>query len=116
MLTIRAAQMDAFAKHRRQDFEERLKAHLARVLAEAGQTVEEDRLARQIGLGVASGLRFFSAEKDVARYCEIVMMRLGGWDQGDHPARALDMLQAKVIEPSSRLDNFEKFLTRKRRR
>ena len=116
MLTIRAVQMEAFGRQRRRDFEERLRVHLARVMAEAGRPVEADRLARQVSAGVTSGLRFFSAEKDVARYCEIVMTRLGGWDEADHPARALEMLKASVVEPARRLDSFETFLTRKRRR
>jgi hypothetical protein len=115
MLTIRASQMETLARSRRMDFERRLTAHLERVLTDRGISIDRGELERHVSVGVASGLRFFRAEKDVARYCEIVMTRAGNWDK-EHSAPALEMLSPEVIDPRKRLDNFERCLTRRWRR
>lgn len=110
MLTIRKEQMDKFARVRTEDFERKLVAHLKELVRQGAITVDESRIEEQVRRGVASGMRFFRTEKDLARYCEIVLTKLGGWHGQDHPEAALRMLRSGSIEAERRLDNFGRWI------
>jgi len=116
MLTIRKAQMDEMARVRIESFERRLTAHLREVLRERVAALDDIRLEEQVRRGVASGLRFFKTEKDLTRYCEIVLTILGGWQEQDHPEPALEILRPDSIEAGQRLANFERWVGKKGRR
>jgi len=114
MLVIRDEQLKVFERDRRGDFEQRLAAHLGRLNAARGWGFSESDLAEQVKRGVASGLRFFQRERDVARYCEVVLDRLGGWHGEDHPADALSMLGSNSSPPARRIEYFERWVNRRK--
>ena len=114
MLTIRKEQMKAFERSRMGDFEHRLIGHLGRLLEDAKVPAGEGELASQVHVGIERGLRYFRKENDLARYCEIVLLKLGGWTDQDHPQPAVQMLQSKAVAPDVRLRNFERWATLRR--
>jgi hypothetical protein len=115
MLTIRNEQMRIFQNQREADFRHRLFERLKQVRRDAGLKVSDDQLAHQMERGLASGRRFFSTEKDLARYAEIVLTRMGGWSAGDHPAQVIDLLASRAIAGARRLDNLEYWLAKTKR-
>lgn len=117
MLTIRQPQIDAFARAELEDFTRRLVVHLSELARTRGAIpVDTAGIDEQVRRGVASGVRFFRTEKDLARYCEIVLTRLGGWQEKDHPSAVLELLRPPSIAAERRLDNFELWIRMKRKR
>ena len=114
MLTIRDEQMRVFERSRMENYEDRLIRHLSRLLEDARISTAEDELAAQVRVGIDRGLRFFRREKDVARYCEIVLLKLGGWTDQDHPKPAMQILHSQAVAPDVRLNNFERWATLQR--
>jgi hypothetical protein len=112
MLVIRNEQMKVFERERVEAFKCRLAAHLRGVLDRIGRKMPEDKFAAQLALGFERGQRFFRNESDLARYSEIVLLRLGGWSEEDHPERALQMLRARDVSAQTRLNNFERWAER----
>ena len=111
MLTIRREQMKVFEVQREADFRRRLHAHARKLLNDARREISDEELTSQLTLGLARGRRFFRAETDLARYVEVVLTKLGGWDpQNDHPEAALQMLRAPGVQPQTRLDNFARWI------
>jgi hypothetical protein len=109
MLVIRKEQLAALADDRRSDFERRLLPHCRQVVDAAGLAFDEATLAGAVSLALRHGSRFFTAERDLARYCEIVLIRLAGRipEQPD----ALEMLQNDALASDVRLRNFERWAT-----
>ena len=107
MLKIRNEQIRAMARQQTVDFEGRLAVYLQPVLAEAGKSLPQSELAAQVAAGVESGRRFFRTEADIARYAEIVLLHLGGWNGEDHSSDVLELLRPKVLSAEARLHNLE---------
>lgn len=107
MLTIRSEQMRALQVARLEQFERHAMARVEANLPHL--TMDLPALVTQVRIGVARGLRHFSAEEDVARYVEIVLRHLGGWSGDEHPAPALEMIHSGSLPAARRLDNFERW-------
>jgi len=108
MLAIRQEQLDVFAQARLRDFERRLLPHILERLNAAGVDLDERVVAAQVRRAITSARRFFHTERDVARYCEIVVVQLKG--ETDHPTKALDMLSSPSLDGRVRLNNFERWV------
>ena len=109
MLIIRKEQMQALAEPHLKDFEQRLLAHCRHAVDERGLVFDQTDLAAHVRSGLMAGLRFFATERDIARYCEIVLVRLGGWT-GDPPAEATEILASASLPADVRLRNFERWV------
>ena len=108
MLVIRKAQMHALAEPHLRDFERRLLAHCRHTIDPQGLVFGDAELAAQVKAGLAAGLKYFATERDIARYCEIVLLMLGGWD-GGHPPEAREILASNSLPAAVRLGNFERW-------
>lgn len=110
MLVIRNEQLTALADERLTRFEQRLLPHCRKIVDAAGLAFDETALAGAVNLALRRGARFFKIERDLARYCEIVLLRLGG-RTADLPDTAIEMLQNEALAPEVRLRNFERWAT-----
>lgn len=113
MLTIRREQMKAFEQSLRAGIERRVTAHLRERNRAVGWFATDAELTSQAERGVESGLRFFEADQDLQRYCEIVFTDLGGWNGADHPATALAILSSQGLTAARRIENFERWANRR---
>jgi hypothetical protein len=109
LLRIRNEQMSAFESARMADFENRLFKASRGSVHWLGEPMPEEKVRAQLALCLSSGRRFFSTERDLAKYVEITMAYLGGCTGADHPRAALEMLVAPALRPERRLDNFERW-------
>jgi hypothetical protein len=109
MLVIRNEQLTALADERLTEFERRLLPHCRQVVDTAGLAFDETALAGAVNRALRRGSRFFKVEHDLARYCEIVLLQLGG--RTDLPDAANEMLQNDALTPEVRLRNFERWAT-----
>ena len=110
MLVIRREQLTALADERLTEFEQRLLPHCRQVVDAAGLTFDEDALTGAVRAALRRGARFFKLERDLVRYCEIVLVRLGG-RTADLPDAAIEMLHNEALAPDVRLRNFERWAT-----
>lgn len=106
--------MAVFRNRREADFRRRLLERLTQVRNEAGLKLSDAQLAQQMDRGLASGRRFFSTESDLARYMEIVLTRLGGWSNTDHPPLAIELLSSRAVSGARRLSNLEFWIAKTR--
>lgn len=113
MLSIRSEQMAAFAQARLGDFRRRLRAYLYAESVRGGRTVPDDRLDRQLALVLDRGQRYFRSERDLARYARILILQPGGWDEREHADAVEEMLRPHALDGAIRLDNLERWLSRK---
>ena len=114
-LVIRDEQMAVFRNRSEADFRRRLLERFGHIRNTAGLTLSDDELKDQLGRALASGRRFFSTERDLARYSEIVLTRMGGWSNRDHPRQVIDLLASRAVAGARRLDNLEHWITKTRR-
>ena len=114
MLVIRDEQMAVFRNQLEGDFRRRLFERLKQVRDDGLPALTDDRLSEQMERGLRSGRRFFSTERDLARYLEIVLTRLGGWNGDDHPQPAIDLLASLAVPGQRRLDHLEIWLGKAR--
>ena len=114
-LVIRDEQMAVFRNRSEADFRRRLFERLSQINENAGQTLTDDALANQMERAITSGRRFFSTERDLARYVEIVFTRMGGWSDNDHPRQVIDLLASRAVAGARRLDNLEHWIVKTRR-
>jgi hypothetical protein len=114
-LVIRDEQMAVFRNRSEADFRRRLRERFTQIRHSAGLTLSDDDLADQLDRALASGRRFFSTERDLARYAEIVLTRLGGWSNRDHPRQVIDLLASRAVAGARRLDNLEHWIAKTRR-
>ena len=112
VLVIRKEQMAVFRDQREADFRRRLLQRLTKVRDDAGLKLSDGELAQQMERGLASGRRFFATERDLARYAEIVLTRLGGWSDADHPPQAIDLLASHAVPGERRLGNLEYWIAK----
>ena len=107
---IRDEQMAVFRNRLEGDFRRRLFERLKQVRDVSLPTLTDDRLSDQMERGLRSGRRFFSRERDLARYLEIVLTLMGGWSGDDHPQPAIDLLTSGAVPGQRRLDHLEIWL------
>jgi len=100
--------MQALAEPQLRDFERRLLTHCRHTVDRQGLVFSDAELATHVKAGLAAGLRYFATERDIARYCEIVLVTLGGWN-GDHPPEAKEILGSDSLPAAVRLSNFERW-------
>jgi hypothetical protein len=112
MLVIRKEQFAALGRHCESDFKRRVLDHLMALRAQHGLSLTDQALAQQMERGLASGRRFFSSETDLVRYLDIVMTRMGGWSDTDHPPKVMRLLEGRSLPGARRLDNLERWLLR----
>ena len=92
------------------DFQRRLFQRLKQLKDDGLTTLTNNRLGEQMEHGLRSGRRFFSTERDLARYLEIVLTRMGGWNGEDHPQPVIDLLASLSVPGQRRLDHLEIWL------
>ena len=112
MLVIRREQLVALGEQCESDFRRRLLNHLMELRAQYGLSLTDHELAKKMERGLASGRRFFSSESDLVRYIDIVMTRMGGWSDADHPPKVMRLLEGRSLPGARRLDNLEHWLRR----
>ena len=113
MLVIRKEQFRAFQQARRESLSRRLTIRFRELDAPRESHWSEAELENQIRRAVENGLRFFRSDEDILRYCDVVVKRLGGWEEGEHPAAAVSMLEARSIGPTKRIENFERWASKR---
>lgn len=114
-LVIRDEQMAVFRNRSEADFRRRLLARLKEIRASAGLNLPDDELVDQMNRALVSGRRFFSTERDLVRYAEIVLTKMGGWSNRDHPRQVIDLLASRAVPGARRLDNLELWIAKTRR-
>jgi hypothetical protein len=115
MLVIRNEQLAAMGEVREADFRRRVLNHLRGLRDRRTLALNDNELEQQMAAGLKSGRRFFTAERDLVRYLEIVLTRMGGWHGTDHPPRVLSLLAGRSLPGGRRLDNLERWLVRRGR-
>jgi hypothetical protein len=112
MLVIRREQLAALGEQCESDFRRRLLNHLIPLRTQYGRSLTDQELAKQMERGLTSGRRFFTSEIDLVRYVDIVMTRMGGWSDNDHPPKVMRLLEGRSLPGARRLDNLEHWLRR----
>ena len=103
MLLIRNEQLQQLSRAARADFERRLCLHLNRT---AG--VSPARLETEVPAAIDSAADFdITAERDVARYCELLYQIQGKPRASELPKPALNILLAYGVPPEVKLDRLE---------
>ena len=113
MLMIRREQFHAFDRARRESLSRRLMIRLREMDAARGSRWSEAEFEAQTRRGVENGVRFFRNDDDVLRYCDVVLNRLGGWEEAEHPKTAVSMLATGSIAPARRIENFDRWASRR---
>jgi hypothetical protein len=107
MLTIRPDQMAAFERASADGFEQRLFTHVHTLLREKGVAVLAPELRARISAAVTQAKEYyFKREIDIANFVEIVIVRLGGFDEKDCPKPLLCELYTYGADPESKLKKF----------
>jgi hypothetical protein len=115
MLVIRSEQLAVFGEWRESDFRSRLFNHLVELRAHHRLSLTDRELGQQMERGLASGRRFFTSEIDLVRYIDIVITRMGGWSDTDHPPKVMRLLGGRSLPGARRLDSLEHWLLRRGR-
>lgn len=103
MLLIRTEQLQQLSSSARADFERRLCLHLNRT---AG--IPPARLETEVPAAIDSAAEFeITAERDVARYCELLYQIQGQPQPSELPKPALNILLANGVQPEVKLDRLQ---------
>ena len=102
------ADLDNYSQQRNQEFRNRLAIHLSELLQSQQKQVDMEHLYSQIDKGLKRAKRYLlTTESDIARYLEIMCVRLGGLAAERDPITVQNMLFDRRVEIAARLDGLE---------
>jgi hypothetical protein len=110
MLTIRKEQLAVFGPLGKKAFEDRVIAHLKKVLPEQSETLGEPKLRESIQYGTqrAAAYRILS-ERDVCKYIDLMILYGRDFDKDPNLPWAQSILQNQALRnPSSKVDRLYK--------
>ena len=108
MLTIRKEQMRVLENEMLREFERKMLEHLRQTFPTETETKDDDELTAEIRQGVTSSGRYgISAECDVARYIEYMMMYGLNFDMDPKFSWAGTILGTHGISGAEKLDRID---------